>query len=136
MLLLPRLVPMVFTSPPGVLILLPLSILTLLLLLLLPLRRLLLLLLLTSVELPIIILLRNLQFLLMVIRSCLVANCLNYLPMVPLVVPAVFRAQLLLLVHPTFIHLSHRHSHSHSSNNNSNSNNHHHSRPRLLITAI
>ena len=132
MLLLPRLVPMVFTSPPGVPIT-PLSILTPLLLLLLPPR---LLLRLISVELP-TILLRNPRFLLMVTRSCRVANCLNYLPMVPLVVPAVFRAQLLLLVHPTFIHLSHRHSHSHSSNNNnSNSNNHHHSRPRLLITAI
>ena len=125
MLLLPRLVPMVFTSPPGVLILLPLSILTLLLLLLL---------LLTSVELPIIILLRNLQFLLMVIRSCLVANCLNYLPMVPLVVPAVFRVQLLLLAPPMFIHLSHHHSHSSSSNSNNISNNH--SRPLLLISAI
>lgn len=133
--LLPRLVPMVFTSPPGVPIT-PLSILTPLLLLLLPPRLLRPLLRLISVELP-TILLRNPRFLLMVTRSCRVANCLNYLPMVPLVVPAVFRAQLLLLVHPTFIHLSHRHSpsHSHSSSNN-NSNNHHHSRPRLLITAI
>ena len=128
----PRLVPIVFTSPPGVPIT-PLSILILLLLLLLPRRLLRPLLRLISVELP-TILLRNPPFLLMVIRSCRVANCLNYLPMVPLGAPAVFRVRLLLLAPPTFIHLSHRHSHSHSSSNSNDT--HHHSRPRLLITAI